>query len=227
MTVRRVRTRALVASGAALAATAALTLTATGSADARTLDAGSTTVGPAGHSFAATLNGSASFQAGSVTVTCSVSSSQPGNGNNQIPAAPGNTNPSGPVASPINPPTYSNCSTSMPGVSASIATSGTWGVSMQNGSPVTATLTVPTGGLVLQTSGIATCTVTAAPSGPASFAATFTNGAPSQITVTDAVVPVTVTGGMGCPTSATSSTFNAVYDVTDTTDSSQQITVGS
>ncbi len=39
-------------------------------------------------------------------------------------------------------------------------------------------------------------------------------------------MPVKVTGGFGCPTSATTSTFNAVYKVSDETDPAQNITVG-
>ncbi|MFI9718501.1 hypothetical protein ACIHFE_02445 [Streptomyces sp. NPDC052396] len=227
MSVHRSRTRALLAAGAGLAVTAALTLA--GTANARTADAPSTTVGPAGHSFAATLNGSATFTAGSVTVTCNTSSTAPvsGSSNNQIPAAPGNANPAGPVASALNPPVYSDCSTNVPGVDASVTTSGTWGISVQNGSSITASFTMPAGSFVLQTTGLATCTVTAAPNGPATFDSTFTNGTPSQISVANASIPVIVTGGFGCPTAATTSTFNAVYDVTDVTDPAQQITVGS
>ncbi|MGW1195150.1 hypothetical protein ACWD4B_04725 [Streptomyces sp. NPDC002536] len=227
MTLRTARP--LVASGAGLALLAALGLGLAGSASARPADAGSTTVSPAGHFFAATLNGQATFQAGSVTVTCNVSTSQPDGttANNQIPAAPGNANPAGPVASSVNAPTYSDCSASLPGVTVTVTTSGVWGISMQNGSPITATMTIPQGGLVLQTTGLAECTVTAAPSGTASFDTTFTNGAPSQFVVSGASVPVTVTGGFGCPTAATTSVFNATYSVTDTTDSTQQITVGS
>ncbi|MDH6537828.1 hypothetical protein ACFXJO_00440 [Streptomyces lavendulae] len=212
------RTRTALALG--MAAAAALTV-ASASATAAPLPlAGSTTVTPAGHAFQATLSGKATLKAGSVTVTCSVSVST-----GTVPAAPGNHNAAGPVSSPISPPTYSSCTSSMPGVTPTVTTSGAWSVSMQNGSPITATMTVPTGGLVVHTTGLATCTVTAAPSGPASVPGTWANGAPSSLTFTNASVPVTVTGGFGCPTSATSSTFNAVYKVADTTDPAQQITV--
>ncbi|MET9883181.1 hypothetical protein ABZZ20_08455 [Streptomyces sp. NPDC006430] len=183
--------------------------------------AGSTTVTPAGHAFKAALSGKATLKAGSVTVTCTVSVST-----GTVPAAPGNHNAAGPVSSPISPPTYSSCTSSMPGVTPTVTTSGSWSVSMQDGSPITATMTVPVGGLVVHTTGLATCTVTAAPSAPANVAGSWANGAPSSLTFTNASVPVTVTGGFGCPTSATSSTFNAVYKVTDTTDPAQQITVG-
>ncbi|QLE71890.1 hypothetical protein FGW37_09985 [Streptomyces rectiverticillatus] len=236
VTSRRLRPRALLACGAGLAATAALTLTgaagaqtgpATGPAAGPVTAAGSTTVTPAGHSFAATLNGKATFKAGSVTATCTASSSQPSTGsdNNRIPDAPGNQNPSGPVSSSINPPTYSGCTASIAGVTTTVTTSGTWGVAMQHGSPISATLTIPAGGFVLESKGLANCTITAAPTAPADILTTYTNGAPSKLTVTNANVPVKVTGGFGCPTSATSSVFNAVYDITDTTDPGSQITV--
>ncbi|MFE2252257.1 hypothetical protein [Streptomyces lavendulae] len=212
------RTRTALALG--MAAAAALTV-ASASATAAPLPlAGSTTVTPAGHAFQATLSGKATLKAGSVTVTCSVSVST-----GTVPAAPGNHNAAGPVSSPISPPTYSSCTSSLPGVTPTVTTSGAWSVSMQNGSPITATMAVPTGGLVVHTTGLATCTVTAAPSGPAAVPGTWANGAPSSLTFTNASVPVTVTGGFGCPTSATSSTFNAVYKVADTTDPAQQITV--
>ncbi|MER5775132.1 hypothetical protein ABT144_12735 [Streptomyces sp. NPDC002039] len=204
-----------------MAAAAALTVASATATAAPLPLAGSTTVTPAGHAFKATLSGKATLKAGSVTVTCTVSVST-----GTVPAAPGNNNPAGAVTSPITPPTYSSCSASLPGVTPTVTTSGAWTVSMQNGSPITATLKVPVGGLVVTTSGLANCTVTAAPSAPANVGGTWTNGAPPSLTFTNASVPVTVTGGFGCPTSATSSTFNAVYKVTDTTNPAQQITVG-
>ncbi|MFF4849837.1 hypothetical protein [Streptomyces sp. NPDC001194] len=213
------RTRTALALG--LAAAGALSVASVTATAAPAPLAGSTTVTPAGHSFKATLSGKATLKAGSVTVTCTVSVST-----GTVPAAPGNQNASGPVSSPISPPTYSSCTSSVWGVTPTVTTSGAWSVSMQNGSPITATMTVPTGGLVVQTSGLATCTVTAAPTAPANVAGSWANGAPPSLTFTNASVPVTVTGGFGCPTSATASVFNAVYKVTDTTDPAQQITVG-
>ncbi|MEV4192333.1 hypothetical protein [Streptomyces toxytricini] len=222
------RTRTAAALGLAAAgvlSVASATATATASTAAapspRPAAAGSTTVTPAGHAFTAALSGKATLKAGSVTVTCSVSVST-----GTVPAAPGNHNPAGPVSSPITPPTYSSCTASIPGVTPTVTTSGAWSVSMQHGSPITAVMTVPAGGLVLKTTGLANCTVTTAPSGPANVSGTWTNGAPPSLTFTNATVPVSVTGGFGCPTSATTSTFNAVYKVTDTTDPAQQITVG-
>ncbi|MFE3580103.1 hypothetical protein [Streptomyces vinaceus] len=213
------RTRTALALG--LAAAGALSVASVTATAAPAPLAGSTTVTPAGHSFKAALSGKATLKAGSVTVTCTVSVST-----GTVPAAPGNQNASGPVSSPISPPTYSSCTSSIPGVTPTVTTSGSWSVSMQNGSPITATMTVPVGGLVVHTTGLATCTVTAAPTAPANVAGTWVNGAPPSLTFTNASVPVTVTGGFGCPTSATSSVFNAVYKVTDTTDPAQQITVG-
>ncbi|MEV0411722.1 hypothetical protein AB0I68_13210 [Streptomyces sp. NPDC050448] len=213
------RTRTALALG--LAAAGALSVASVTATAAPSPSAGPTTVTPAGHSFTATLSGKATLKAGSVTVTCTVSVST-----GTVPAAPGNSNPAGPVSSPISPPTYSSCTSGIPGVTPTVTTSGSWSVSMQDGSPITATMTVPVGGLVVHTTGLATCTVTAAPSAPANVAGTWANGAPPSLTFANASVPVTVTGGFGCPTSATSSTFNAVYKVTDTTDPAQQITVG-
>ncbi|WP_328741994.1 hypothetical protein OG436_11385 [Streptomyces caniferus] len=215
------RQRALLTAGTGIVAVLGLSLAMTSAATAQpAAAAASTTVTPAGHGFTATLSGKATFKAGSVTVSCTVSSSS-----GQVPAAPGNHNPAGPVSSSTTPATYSSCTTSMPGVSASVSTSGAWGVAMQNGAPVTAGLTIPVGGFVLKTSGLASCTVTAAPTSAATVNGTWTNGAPSTLGFTNAQVPVKVTGGFGCPTSATSSTFNAVYRVADTTDPASQITV--
>ncbi|MGI5337789.1 hypothetical protein ACQEVS_10505 [Streptomyces sp. CA-181903] len=239
----RLRARTLLAAGAGLSMAAALALTGAGTASAgtasgttatgpaRAADAASTTVTPAGHSFTAKLNGKATFKAGSVTVTCTVSSSEPSadSGNNRIPDAPGNHNASGPVSNNINPPTFSGCTTSMPGVRAAVETSGTWTVAMQNGDPIVATLGMPTAGFKLTTTGLASCTVTAAPTGPASLPAVFTNGDadnPSQITLTGAPAPVKVEGGFGCPTAAKTSAFSAVYDVTDVTDPASRVLVG-
>lgn len=229
----RDRVRQVSALGAGVATAAALTLAGSATAVAEPAGAGaaaaagSTTVTPAGDYFAADLTGEATFTAGVVTVTCTVSSSEPtGTGDaNRIPEAPGNTNAAGPVGGPLVAPTYSDCSSSLPGVSVNIVTSGDWGVSMQHGDPSTAGLTIPTGGFLLTTSGLANCTVTAAPDGAATISGTWTNGAPSELSFADVAVPVEVEGGFGCPTSATESVFNATYEVTDVTDPAAQITV--
>ncbi|MFG3120044.1 hypothetical protein ACGF4C_37500 [Streptomyces sp. NPDC048197] len=220
-TSRTSRRRALVVAGAGIAAAFGLAAGVTGPAMAQPAGtAAATTVTPDGHAFTATLSGKATFTAGSVTVTCTTSTSS-----GQVPAAPGNHNDAGPVSSSTTPATYGSCTTSMPGVSATVTTTGTWGVAMQNGTPVTAGLTIPSGGFVLRTSGLASCTVTAAPTTAATVNGTWTNGAPSTLAFSNASVPVKVVGGFGCPTSATSSKFNATYQVRDTTDPASQITV--
>ncbi|MCF3147706.1 hypothetical protein [Streptomyces platensis] len=224
-TRRTSRQRALRTAGTGVVAALGLALAVTSPATAQpagtpSAAAAATTVSPAGHGFTATLSGKATFKAGSVTVTCKTSVSS-----GQVPAAPGNQNPAGPVSSSTTPATYGSCTTSMPGVAATVTTTGTWGVAMQYGTPVTAGLTIPVGGFVLKTSGLASCTVTAAPTSAATVNGSWTNGAPSTLTFTNASVPVKVVGGFGCPTSSTSSTFNAAYTVSDTTDPASQITV--
>ena len=203
----------------------ALTAGAAGLLLAGQAPASATTVTPAGDYFAAGLTGSATFTAGSVVVTCSVSSSQPTsplgtNTRNQIPSTSG-----GSVASDLNAPTYSSCTTNIPLVSATVTTSGVWNVSMTAGSPSTGTLTLPTGGVVVKTSGLASCTVTAAPGGPATITGNWANGAPSTLAFSGGSVPVHVTGGFGCPTSATTSSFSATYNITDVSNPGTPVTV--
>ncbi|MEV5969524.1 hypothetical protein [Streptomyces sp. NPDC051921] len=214
----------LLVSATGLAAAAALTIGATGPQAASP-----TTLQPAGHSFSAQLTGKATFVAGSTTMTCTVSASVPTTGaNNKVPAAPANHNDAGPVAAPINPPTFSGCTTSIVGVSVTVtanATNGAWTLSAQNGAPATGGFTIPKGGVVLKTSGFASCTITASPGGPTAVNGTWTNGAPSSLAISAAPVPATVTGGFLCPTGNQSATFTATYRITDTTDASQQITV--
>jgi hypothetical protein len=213
-------TRSLCAAGAGLAA-ATLTLAGAATATAQpALTAGSTTVTPAGDAFTATLDGSATFTVGSVTVTCDTSTTT-----GQVPAAPGNHNDAGAVSSGISAPTYDDCTTSMFGVSATVTTSGDWTIAVRHGAPDTGTLTIPSGGVVVRTSGLASCTATAAPDGPATVTGTWTNGAPSTLAFDGASVPVDVVGGFGCPTSSDTSSFGATYDVADTTNPAAQITV--
>ncbi|TDP32377.1 hypothetical protein [Nocardia ignorata] len=183
--------------------------------------AGSTTISPAGANVSATNSGSVKFVAGGVTVTCTTSSTT-----GTVPAAPGNTNPSGPVSVPIAAPSFADCTTSLPGTSATITTSGDWAITGQNGSPITGSLAIPTGGMVIKTSGITACTAVVAPTAPADVAGTWTNGTPSTVALSDAPAPIKVTGGFGCPTSATSGTVTATYKVDNATDPSTPITVG-
>ncbi|MFK8909517.1 hypothetical protein, partial [Streptomyces sp. YS-3] len=143
-------------------------------------------------------------------------------------AAPGNHNAAGPVTAAINPPTFSGCTTSIFGVGVTVtsnAANGSWSITAQNGSPVSAGLTMPKGGVVIKTSGLAACTLTASPAGPSTVNGTWTNGAPSRLAIANAPVAATGTGGFLCPTGNQTATFSATYDVTDTTDPAQQITV--
>ncbi|MEU8758776.1 hypothetical protein [Streptomyces sp. NPDC048659] len=213
----------LLVSLTGLAAATALSFGAT------VTQAASTTLLPAGHSFAAKLSGKATFVAGSTTMTCTVSASTPtGGANNAVPAAPANHNAAGAVTVPINPPTFSGCSTSILGVNATItsnAANGAWTLSVQNGTPATGGFTIPKGGVVIKTSGLASCTLTASPAGPTAVNGTWTNGAPSALAIAGAPVAATGTGGFLCPTGNQSATFSATYQLTDTTDPAQQITV--
>ncbi|WP_137991036.1 hypothetical protein [Streptomyces vilmorinianum] len=231
MSIGTSRPRALLAPATGLAAAAALALVGATTANAQETQESSTTVSPAGHSFAANLTGKATFTAGSTTMTCTVSASVPTTGaNNTVPAAPGNHNDAGPVSATINPPTFSGCTTNISGVSVTVtsnATNGPWSLSAQHDEPVAAGLTMPKGGVVLRTSGLAGCTITASPSGPTAVNGTWTNGAPSALAISGAPVPATVTGGFLCPTGNQTATFTATYQVTDTTDPGQQITVTS
>ncbi|HEY9368606.1 hypothetical protein [Streptomyces sp.] len=225
------RAHALFASATVLATAAALGLGGAAAAHDLGAQASSTTVSPAGHRFAATLTGKATFTAGSTVMTCTVSASTATTGaNNTIPAAPGNHNADGPVSATINPPTFSGCSTNIGGVSVTVtanSTNGPWSMSAQYGTPVAAGLTMPKGGVVIRTSGLASCTITASPTGPSAVNGTWTNGTPSQLAIANAPVAATVTGGFFCPTGNQTATFSATYLVTDTTDTAQQITVTS
>jgi hypothetical protein len=84
---------------------------------------------------------------------------------------------------------------------------------------------MPSGGFVLKTSGLAECTVTAAPDEAATVTGEWANGSPSTLAFGAAAVPVKVEGGFGCPTSATSSEFSATYEITDSTDADADVAV--
>jgi len=190
--------------------------------------ASSTTVSPAGHEFTASLaDGTASFAVGSVSVNCDTSTTT-----GAVPAEPDNVNPDGPVTGPVTPPAFSNagqdsCPTNIIFTRATSTTSGDWTISLQyDPAGSTGTLTIPQGGLVAQISGLASCTITVAPDGPADVQGSWVEGTPPTLDFGGGVsVPITVTGGFGCPTAATAATFSAVYEVVDTTDPAQTITV--
>jgi hypothetical protein len=207
----------------AAAAAGVLALTWGGSAAAQQ---GPTTVAPAGAAFEATLSGSATLTAGSVVVTCQASSTSPGNGNNLVPAAPDNHNSAGAVSSTINAPDFTDCSTNVPFVYATVAVNDpVWEMTMQHGSPSVGTMVIPAGGIVVTTSGLSSCTATVSPNGPVGIGGTWTNGDPASTLAFDTAAPVEVTGGFGCPTDATEAPFQATYEVTNADDPSSPITV--
>ncbi|MER5561250.1 hypothetical protein ABT071_21875 [Streptomyces sp. NPDC002506] len=186
-----------------------------------------TTVGPAGHTFTASAQGDVVFDAGPVTVTCARSTTVPSTGRlNKVPAQPGNSSAAGPVVLNISPPTFESCTTNAPGLKAAITTNaehGAWQIALRDGAP--ARLLIPAQGFVLKTSGLLSCNVTAAPTGPAGAEAAWSNGTPSSLGFTGASIPVKIEGGFFCPTSIDTATITARYQVADTTDPASSITV--
>ncbi|MFV2197803.1 hypothetical protein [Nocardiopsis sp. LOL_012] len=184
--------------------------------------AGSTTVTPAGDEFSAALDGTATFTAGSITVTCDTSDA-----GGFVPSAPANANASGPVTGTISAPTFTDCDTNVPLVSAVVTTPDEdWDIVMQHGSPSTGTLVIPTAGVVVQTSGLASCTATVHPDGAAGVEGTWTNGGTESVLAFDTTVDVELEGGFGCP-SGDSADFTATYDVANVTTPASPITVSS
>lgn len=218
--------------GAAAFGAALVSLTFTGPANAA---ASSTTVTPAGHTFSASLapGTTGNFAVGSVTVSCTES-----NSTGQVPAAPDNTNADGPVSSSVAPATFSNgsepCQSNVPLTTATTTTNednGPWSVVLQfDPAGSTVTLNIPQGGVVTQTSGLAECTVTVAPDGPVAVTGPWVPATDSSAPLLDfsagVSVPILVEGGSFCPTAETTATFQATYQVLDTTDPAQTVTVG-
>jgi hypothetical protein len=213
--------------GACVGAASAALLLVTGMSTSARAATSSTTVTPAGDGFQAALTSgsTATFSVGTSSVTCSVSTT-----NGTVPAAPGNANAAGAVSSALTAPTFTNCTTNSVLFGATVtsnSTNGSWGVALQNDpAGSTGTMTVPQCGVVVTTTGLAACTITVAPSAAASVVGSWTNGSPSQLTFSSVTIPVRVTGNLFCPTSVTSATLSAGYDITDTTDGTRQITVG-
>jgi hypothetical protein len=193
----------------------------------------STTVGPAGHNYTAALvtGSTATFLVGTTTVTCN----QSGN-NGAVPTEPGNT-ADGAVVSTLTPATFANnggaCPTNVLFTTArtvSNSTNGSWTIGLQyDPAGSTGTMTIPQAGVVTTISGLASCVVTVAPDGPASFTGPWIQGDGTTAPVLDfsagVSLPIRVTGGLACPTGATTATFKARYAVSDTTDPAQRITV--
>lgn len=198
------------------------------------LAASGTTVTPAGDSYSASLvsGTGAVFVVGSTTVTCNQSSAT-----GSVPAAPDNTNLSGPVVSALSAPTFANnggsCPTNVLFTTAKTvtnSTNGAWSIGLQyDPAGSTGTMTIPQGGVVTTISGLASCTVTVAPDAAASITGPLVPGTASSLPQLDfsagVSLPIKVTGGLACPTGATTATFKARYEIADTTDSTQQITL--
>ncbi|OLT27713.1 hypothetical protein BJF83_17830 [Nocardiopsis sp. CNR-923] len=219
----RSRTRSWL-SAAAAASTAVLGLAWAGTAQATTADP--TTVEPAGAAFEASLAGSAVFITGSVVITCETSSTSPGGGNNLVPDAPDNHNPGGPVSGPINAPEFTNCSTNIIFVRATVdVVDPVWEMTMQHGAPSVGTMVIPAGGIVVTTRGLASCTATVSPNADVPIAGTWTNGDPVSTLDFDTTAPTVVQGGFGCPTNVTEAEFTATYEVTNADTPSDPITV--
>lgn len=187
----------------------------------------STTVTPAGDAFSASLvsGTTANFAVGSVTVRCNRSATS-----GSVPAAPGNHNAAGPVTTPVSAPTFTNspapCTTNVFGTTATNTSTGTWSISLQFASTgSTGTLTIPQGGVTTRTSGLASCTIVVAPNGAASITGALVPGSGSTLPRltfgSGTTVPISVTGGFGCPTAATSAAFTAAYTIADTTHPTQ------
>ncbi|MGH9187109.1 MAG: hypothetical protein ACRD0U_15020 [Acidimicrobiales bacterium] len=192
----------------------------------------STTVSPEGDYVSASLppGGAITVTIEGVSGSCTSSSSNPklplgSNTKNQIPTA-GNPSVSGQVKAKINKPSISNCETGIPGTTVTVATSGKWQISLQfRASGSTGTIKVPQAGVVVTTSGLANCTGTVAPNGRANLKGAWTNGSPSTLAITNAVVPIVVTGGGLCPVNATTATVTVTYQVTDVSNPGSNVTV--
>ncbi|PWV47814.1 hypothetical protein [Nocardiopsis sp. L17-MgMaSL7] len=186
---------------------------------------GPTTVEPAGAAFSAELVGSAIFTAGDVTITCGISLTSPGDGNNLVPDAPDNHNPDGAVGGPINAPNFTDCTTDVILVDATVTVSDpVWQMTMQNGSPSLATMVVPAAGIVVNTTGLATCTATVSPTADAPIEGVWSNGDPASTLAFDTATAVVVEGGFGCP-NVDEAGFTATYAVTNADDPASPITV--
>lgn len=208
-----------------LAVAAAGTLVLAWGGTALAAQQGPTTVEPAGAAFSAELVGSAVFTAGDVTITCDISATAPGDGNNLVPDAPDNHNPDGAVGGPINPPNFTDCTTDVVFVNATVTVNDpVWQMTMQHGSPSVATMVVPAAGIVVNTSGLATCTATVSPGAEAPIEGEWTNGDPASTLAFDTSTAVVVEGGFGCP-DVDEAGFTATYSVTNADDPTAPITV--
>ncbi|WP_026118467.1 hypothetical protein [Nocardiopsis salina] len=217
--------RSVTRSALALTGAGVLALAWGGSAVASQQE--STTVEPAGAAFSATLDGEATFETGPMTVTCAVSVSEPGDGNNLVPDEPDNHNPEGAVGGPINAPNFDDCDTDVPLVDVEVEVAdAVWDMSMQNDESAVGTMHVPAAGIVVTTSGVASCTATVSPDADVDIEGAWSNGEPVSSLDFDTTAPIEVEGGTGCPDDEEAG-FTAAYDVENADDADTPITVGS
>lgn len=195
----------------------------------------STTLNPAGHSIAVALAAGTAveFDVDRIAVRCQTSTTM-----GQIPSAPKNHNPSGPIEITISPPTFGDgsgpCSTNLPFTTVKAtanATGGPWRIALAyDPAGSTGTLIVPQAGLISESSGLTVCRLTLAPSGPISVLGKVIAATPHSLPKIDfsagVSVPITVTGGFGCPTAAKAGIFRAIYEITDATDGTQTVSLG-
>ncbi|MFG2999046.1 hypothetical protein [Streptomyces sp. NPDC048340] len=123
--------------------------------------------------------------------------------------------------------------TDAPGLRVAVETNedrGPWRLQLRySAAGTTGRLSIPAGGFVLRTSGLLSCTATAAPGSAASLPARWSAGTGASaplLGLTAAPVPIKLEGGFFCPTSITSAAISATYAVRDTTDASRHIAVG-
>lgn len=168
---------------------------------------------PAGDGIAGTLQAGtqAVFQAGAITSRCNTSRTTG--------VIPTTGNPGDPVEGVLTPPTFTGCSSSIgfPPTTTTNSTNGNWSLSATCGGQ--ARLHIPRGGAVTR---VATCTITVAPNAAIDVPATWTNGSPSTLTIS-ADLPI-ARSGFGCPNVSTAR-FTATYEITDTTDPAEDVTV--
>lgn len=194
-----------------------------------------TTVTPAGDHLSA-VSTNATFKLGSTTtVTCTNSTTS-----GSVPAATANSNPGGPVTTPITTPVFNNggttpCHGSIVGIGANApvstnSTNGSWTITLNGTGPTAvATLTIPKAGASTTVSLLGnTCSALIAPTAAAAVVGTWangTNGGKPTITFTNVSIPVQTSGSGLCP-QGTSIQFSGTFTVSDTTSSAPtQITV--
>jgi hypothetical protein len=192
----------------------------------------STTVSPAGDHVSLSLPASKpmTITGGAASGSCTTATSSPGGtaAMNKIPLV-NNPNPTGPVTVKLNPPAISGCTTSLSGFTAAVNTSGVWKLSLQDrpGLPTDrAIIIIPQAGLQIVLTGPITCSATIAANGPIRVGGTWADGTPSRVRLVSAPVDITYDPGPpGCPTGTASGSIDATFQVRNTDNPTQHVTV--